>query len=514
MSKNNKKFIKTEVIKTNKVLKDILYFKSDDNNLDFLLSSITEYNPFINSDEIMEWLHSINMNQKFNVDQIPINKLDQWKRDENTGDLKHINNAFFSIRGLKVNTNWGDIPSWSQPIIDQSEIGILGIITKKINGILYFLMQAKAEPGNINTYQLSPTVQATQSNYLQKHGGKPILYLEYFFNHPQAVVLLDQLQSEQGARFYKKRNRNIIIRIKDEYNLEIKENFCWLTLGQIYRLVQKDNSVNMDTRSVLSSVNISPKDVNNNSPIDKKKLVNFLSSNSLAGEINSNYLSDLIISSHPNSKALFTIDELLLFITQRKFQYHMDSNLIPLKHVENWSLNNDEIYHDKRKYFSIIGVQIEAINREVSSWSQPIIKQADPGLICFVIKKINGIMHMLVQLKVECGVMDILEIAPTIQCLTVNYNKVDVPYLSEIINRKNIKKITDTFQSEEGGRFYKETNNNVIFEVDESFQLINNRNYIWMTLGQLKNLMKYNNYLNIETRSLITCVNNYRYGIN
>ena len=100
MSKNNKKFIKTEVIKTNKVLKDILYFKSDDNNLDFLLSSITEYNPFINSDEIMEWLHSINMNQKFNVDQIPINKLDQWKRDENTGDLKHINNAFFSFNDV------------------------------------------------------------------------------------------------------------------------------------------------------------------------------------------------------------------------------------------------------------------------------------------------------------------------------------------------------------------------------------------------------------------------------
>ena len=57
----------------------------------------------------------------------------------------------------------------------------------------------------------------------------------------------------------------------------------------------------MDTRSVLSSVNISPKGLNNNSPIDKKTLINFLSSNSLAGEINSNYLSDLIISSHPNS---------------------------------------------------------------------------------------------------------------------------------------------------------------------------------------------------------------------
>ena len=38
------------------------------------------------------------------------------------------------------------------------------------------------EPGNINKVQLSPTVQATKSNYTRVHGGKAIKYLNFFKN--------------------------------------------------------------------------------------------------------------------------------------------------------------------------------------------------------------------------------------------------------------------------------------------------------------------------------------------
>ena len=58
-----------------------------------------------------------------------------------------------------------------------NEIGILGII--KISKIINIL-QAKVEPGNINKIQISPTVQATRSNYSRVHGGKTIPFLNYF----------------------------------------------------------------------------------------------------------------------------------------------------------------------------------------------------------------------------------------------------------------------------------------------------------------------------------------------
>ena len=46
--------------------------------------------------------------------------------------------------------------------------------------MLHCLMQAKMEPGNVNPLQLSPTVQATRSNYTQVHRGTGTRYLEYF----------------------------------------------------------------------------------------------------------------------------------------------------------------------------------------------------------------------------------------------------------------------------------------------------------------------------------------------
>ena len=121
-------------------LSKILYFEGKSHNIDFFISSLTEYNPFYTTVEIEQWLRSINQDQHFNVTTIPLNQMKKWSFNDLTGDLMHDSGGFFSIRGLQVETNWGSVSKWSQPIIYQPEIGILGIITKKINGIFYFLL--------------------------------------------------------------------------------------------------------------------------------------------------------------------------------------------------------------------------------------------------------------------------------------------------------------------------------------------------------------------------------------
>ena len=55
------------------------------------------------------------------------------------------------------------------------------------------------------------------------HGGKKPEYLDYFTNLKSNKIIVDCLQSEQGSRFFKKRNRNIIIYSKEK--IELKENF-------------------------------------------------------------------------------------------------------------------------------------------------------------------------------------------------------------------------------------------------------------------------------------------------
>ena len=85
--------------------------------------------------------------------------------------------------------------------------------------------------------------------------------------------------------------------------------------------------------------------------------------------------------------------------------------------------------------------------------------------------------------------------------------KVETPsYVNEMLHRNNSDTITDVFQSEEGGRFYRESNQNIILLAGESFQPDEGQDFIWMTMGQLKQFIKFNNYLNVEARSLLACL--------
>ncbi len=182
--------------------------------------------------------------------QNPLDRLDGWSLEEGTGDLVHRTGRFFSVRGLDVRRSGRGVEAWQQPIIVQPEHGVLGILVKEFGGVPHCLLQAKMEPGNVNLVQLSPTVQATKSNYTRVHGGRPVPYLEHFVAPRGGRVLFDALQSEQASWFFAKRNRNMIVRTREDVPLH--EDFCWLTFDQIAELLQTDDLVNMDTRTVLS----------------------------------------------------------------------------------------------------------------------------------------------------------------------------------------------------------------------------------------------------------------------
>ena len=123
--------------------------------------------------QIIEWLTSFRNEIEVRVEPTQFSKLTQWDYKKEKGEYHHISGGFFQIKGISVQTNYGFVENWQQPIINQSEIGLLGIISKEISGTLHFLMQAKIEPGNYNIVQISPTLQATRSNYLRKHKGRP-----------------------------------------------------------------------------------------------------------------------------------------------------------------------------------------------------------------------------------------------------------------------------------------------------------------------------------------------------
>ena len=146
---------------------------------------------------------------------------------------------------------------------------------------------------------------------------------------------------------------------------------------------------------------------------------------------------------------------------------------IKLSNTSSWVTSENEIKHIENKYFKIIGVEVNIGNREVVSWSQPMIEPVSDGLCVFVCRQIKGIIHFAVQAKLECGNHDIIELAPTVQTLTGDINLIDksmVPFLDYTLNIDEKKIIFDSMQSEEGGRFYREQNRNVII-VDNEIDL-------------------------------------------
>lgn len=472
-----------------------------DTQLDFLVSAMSHGN-FQTTDQILSWMKSQNEEVVSNIMQIPLSELRGWSyRDDR---IRHNSGKFFSIDGIHIRTNYRNTPEWDQPIINQPEIGFLGFIVKKFNGVLHFLLQAKIEPGNLNIVQLSPTLQATRSNYTRVHGGKAPTYLEYFNGEKDVLILVDQLQSEQGARFLHKRNRNIIVEVGEDEELEVKEGYIWASLGQIKELLRYPNVVNMDSRTVISCINFGSYSEHSLRLLDAVKRMN---------GIHSSKPDSFLYSVLSGDNHLNELQDIIQWITSLKFKYELDVTPVGISEMKNWIYDGNTIHHESGKYFDVMGCRVEIGNREVVSWDQPMVRSAQEGLMGFIVKKINGIYHFLVQAKLESGNFDIVEMAPTVQCLTGNYrkgkNEYTIPYLEQILNAPKEKIWYSSYQSEEGGRFFQEQNLNIIVEVGEEFPIEVEENYCWLTLNQMLSFVTYNNYLNIAARSLLSAISFY-----
>lgn len=456
----------------------------------FFFSSLTRENKFQNFLTFKEWLKAQCRPEEFKVEMVPLDEMDKWSFDGNR--ISHASGRFFHIQGIQVKTNFGGIHEWDQPIINQPEIGFLGFITRIFEGTRYFLMQAKMEPGNINTLQISPSLQATKSNFCQVHNGKRPTFLEFFNGEKKVKVLVDHLQTEQGARFLKKRNRNIVIEIDED--IELHEQFCWLTLGEMKALLLEDNVLNMDTRSVLSTIPLIEDSV-----IDHLEPFDLLDISATLSDNGKKYLKSFISKDCINSN-----DQLLSWYTSQMMKWELEVSNKPLSKLDGWTVSKWAIEGDDR-FFSVVGVNVIAGTREVTSWMQPLLKDIHIGLLAFICQEINGVLHFLVQAKVEAGNMDVIELSPTVSCSNYEYvkTKQNRPFLFDEVFSSSNSILFDSLQSEEGGRFYQIQNRNMVVQIPETMKIEIPFNYTWMTLSQIKEFMRYGKF-NIEARSIIS----------
>jgi oxidase EvaA len=329
-------------------------------------------------------------------------------------------------------------------------------------------MQAKAEPGNPNGVQLSPTVQATKSNYTGVHRGRHVPYVEHFARADPRTVFADVLQSEHGAWFYRKRNRNMVVEVGPD--VEAGDDFCWLTLGQVREQLRIDHRVNMDARTVLSC----------------------------------------LPGAGTDEGGLHTDTEILSWITSHQAVHDVDTTVVSLRDLPGWQQSDRSISHERGLFFSVIGVDVVANSREVAGWTQPLIEPHGVGVAALLVKRFGGVLHALLRARVEPGYIDAIELAPTVQGTPENHAHLGGSVHRQLLDierrRRTDRLLFDAEMSEEGGRFHHSRSRYMIIEVGEDHPDEEPPGFLWTALPQITWLLQHRHYLNVQARTLIACL--------
>lgn len=409
----------------------------------------------------------------------PLPELNSWQIDPATGNIRHASGRFFTLTGIHVRHRYRDHEiEWDQPIIDQAEIGILGILVKVIDGVLHFCLQAKEEPGNLHGVQLSPTVQATYSNYTQSHGGSRPLLIDYFLAPDPGKVLYAKLQSEDGGRFLYKSNRNMIVQIGPDELDELPADFIWLTLAQIGRLLRQENLLHATTRSILCGL--------------------LLTHDSIAP-----------LGSRSFQHRLFAT---LQWYDDQAAINHFHIKRIGLNALTEWSMTKGGVFaHKQNRFFQIIGLNISVAGREVAGgWDQPILSNPELGIIGLLMRHQKNERYFLMQTKAEPGNRTVIQLGPTVQFTPGNYidnNKLTKPFLfNEFLRPLNLTLLADSMQAEEGARFYHESHRHRILELPAGMHLDLPAEFHWVSETELRFLLTLGGYVNSCARSILACV--------
>lgn len=208
--------------------------------------------------DLEQWFLTQQQQCKMDVSNIPLIDCKGWHIDKSTGWIHHQSGEFFVVQGIRVSlTENREIKNgWDQPIVTQVGFdgGILGLLRKRIDSIPHYLIEAKAEPGNPDKVQISPTLQATFSNLKQAHGGNKPRFSE-FFEFPEkhnCKILFSQWMSEDGGRLHLKRNKGMLVEIPESEEIILPNNFRWVSLYQLKTLIKQNSWVNPHIRGIIS----------------------------------------------------------------------------------------------------------------------------------------------------------------------------------------------------------------------------------------------------------------------
>ncbi len=203
---------------------------------------------------ILEWRDVRRSEIVFDAHLIPLNEVRNWHAGAD-GGIRHETGQFFGVEGVRIEAgNLREVRNWDQPIYTQPEGGVLAMVARETEQAgIQFLIQAKAEPGNIGTLQLVPSIQCTWSNIRRAHQGAAPPLVELLHADSGVRWIYRAQHNEEGGRFWQKSNENAIIFLDDETLVTSDLSmFRWASLSQIKAMALMDNVLSPFVKTILA----------------------------------------------------------------------------------------------------------------------------------------------------------------------------------------------------------------------------------------------------------------------
>lgn len=428
---------------------------------------------------VADWLKNLLNAEAFQLDHVSLASSNAWKLQD--GIIQHQTGRFFSVIGVSAVNNNGTIVQ--QPMLDQREIGTLAFIIRQRAETTELLVQAKAEPGNIGTIQLAPSFQATASNAARIHGGAPPPLHNWFGSCGQGTLIADGLQSEQGTRFFGKRNRNCTLLISGE--VEHGQYHHWIPIKELCALLVEDHLLNTDARSALvcSDWNL----LASGKPF---------SGGGFAEELR----ASLKLTDTESWKPLTSV----LSELEKPAPWRKAPQMQSLERLHGWRLEAEGLETLTGKPFCLRHVRVNSLSREVSQWDQPIVQSAARGYLGLPMGRWQTVPHFLFRAVSEPGFGSRIELTPGL-IMEPDTSATSHEFMAALMDEGH--EIISCMQSEEGGRFLFDENRYALLDVGEIMQPP--PDYHWLSLAQIRLLLTRGECITNEARSALSLLLNW-----
>lgn len=419
---------------------------------------------------VEEWRATQRARAAFACTPVPLAELAAWTVGEDA--IRHASLGFFQVVAVRCRSSLAALDGLAQPFILQPEIGILGFLATPGPRLL---VQAKTEPGNAGAVQLAPSFQCTPSNYTARHGGTPAPFLALFAGAPPpgAVRRSDAVNSEQGTRFLGKFNRNMVVELPEDAAPRPGEGaWRWIDAADLLPLLARDNLVNTDARSVL--VGAPWAWLCGGPPFARRR-----AEGGFAAALHAAH-------ARGEDGAEHDLAAVLAWLAAHRRGAEVRHERLALAALPGWALGREAWEPLAPGGFAVRGYDVQARDREVAQWQQPLVDSDGTGLVALLCQRRRGVLHVLLQACAEAGLANVVEFGATLQVAPGAALQGAEAALAGLATGAAVR--LRCRQSEEGGRFHCDENDYVVAEIDAGARVEAGADRLWVGIAQLEAL--------------------------